>query len=93
MIQDYAARHGIVVSLGFSENDDNSLYITKAIIDSDGKLLMTRRKIKATHMERTIFGDASGGSLLNVVPTGIGKRVGALACWVSQIVVVSRIPP
>jgi nitrilase len=83
-IQDCAAKHGIVVSLGFSENVNNSLYIAQAIIDSDGKLLMKRRKIKATHMERTIFGDASGSSLLNVVPTSIGKRVGALACWVSQ---------
>ncbi|TVY71381.1 Arylacetonitrilase [Lachnellula suecica] len=80
-IQSCAASHGIVVSLGFSENDHNSLYIAQAIIDSDGKLLMKRRKIKATHMERTIFGDASGSSLLNVVDTGLGRRVGALACW------------
>jgi len=80
-IQDCAAKHGIVVSLGFSENDNNSLYIAQAIIDSDGKLLMTRRKLKATHMERTIFGDASGNSLMNVVTTGIGRRVGALSCW------------
>lgn len=44
---------------------------------------MTRRKLKATHMERTIFGDASGGSLLNVVPAkGLGgRKVGALNCW------------
>jgi len=80
-IQDCAAEHGIVVSLGFSENYHNSLYIAQAIIDSDGKLLMTRRKLKATHMERTIFGDASGDSLMNVVTTGIGRRVGALSCW------------
>lgn len=32
-------------------------------------------------MERTIFGDASGNSLKNVVTTGAGRRVGALACW------------
>jgi nitrilase len=32
-------------------------------------------------MERTIFGDASGNSLMNVATTGIGRRVGALACW------------
>ncbi|KAF4627417.1 hypothetical protein G7Y89_g10738 [Cudoniella acicularis] len=65
-IQECAAKNGIVVSLGFSENDHNSLYIAQAIIDSDGKILMTRRKLKATHMERTIFGDASGNSLNNV---------------------------
>jgi len=80
-IQSCAAKNGIAVSLGFSENDNNSLYIAQATIDSDGKLLMTRRKLKATHMERTIFGDASGKSLLNVSTTAFGRRVGSLACW------------
>lgn len=79
-IQSCAAKHGIIVSLGFSENDHNSLYIAQAIIDVDGTIVMKRRKLKATHMERTIFGDASGDSLMNVVSTRIGK-VGALACW------------
>ncbi|KAL2398794.1 Arylacetonitrilase [Exophiala dermatitidis] len=80
-IQQCAAENGVVVSLGFSENDHNSVYIAQALIDSDGKLLMKRRKLKPTHMERTIFGDASGDSLTNVAQTKIGKRVGALACW------------
>ena len=80
-MQECAAKCKIVVSLGFSENDNNSLYIAQAIIDVDGKILMKRRKLKATHMERTIFGEASGDSLLNVVSTGIGRRVGTLACW------------
>ncbi|EXJ90738.1 hypothetical protein A1O1_03842 [Capronia coronata CBS 617.96] len=80
-IQKCAAQNGVVVSLGFAENDNNSVYIAQALIDSDGKLLMTRRKLKPTHMERTIFGDASGNSLMNVAPTRVGKRVGSLACW------------
>ncbi|THX29303.1 carbon-nitrogen hydrolase [Aureobasidium pullulans] len=80
-IQDCAARNKIVVSLGFSENDNNSVYIAQALIDSDGAMLMNRRKLKATHMERTIFGDASGDSLLNVSKTSIGRKVGTLACW------------
>ncbi|KAF5876116.1 putative cyanide hydratase protein [Botrytis fragariae] len=79
-IQDCAAKHGIVVSLGFSENDNNSLYIAQAIIDGDGTIVMKRRKLKATHMERTIFGDSSGDSLMNVASTRVGK-VGTLACW------------
>lgn len=42
---------------------------------------MKRRKIKPTHMERTLFGEGSGKSLNNVVElAGIG-RVGALSCW------------
>ena len=76
-----AKKHNIVVSLGFSENDNNSVYIAQATIDSDGKLLMHRRKLKPTHMERTIFGDGSGNDLMNVVDTKLGKRVGSLACW------------
>ncbi|THY32042.1 carbon-nitrogen hydrolase [Aureobasidium pullulans] len=80
-IQDCAARNKIVISLGFSENDNNSVYIAQALIDSDGAMLMNRRKLKATHMERTIFGDASGDSLLNVSKTSIGRKVGTLACW------------
>ncbi|KAI1045823.1 hypothetical protein LB505_014332 [Fusarium chuoi] len=79
-IQQCAADNDITVVLGFSENFHNTLYISQAIIDSDGKLLALRRKIKATHMERTIFGDASGDALTSVVDTQVG-RVGALSCW------------
>jgi len=79
-IRECAAKNKIIVSLGFSENDGNSLYIAQCTIGSDGQIKMKRRKIKPTHMERTIFGDGSGSSLLNVVSTEIGK-VGSLACW------------
>ncbi|KAK2126643.1 carbon-nitrogen hydrolase [Fusarium oxysporum II5] len=79
-IQQCAADNDISVVLGFSENFHNTLYISQAIIDSDGKVLALRRKIKATHMERTIFGDASGDALTSVVDTRVG-RVGALSCW------------
>ncbi|KAJ4033173.1 Carbon-nitrogen hydrolase [Fusarium oxysporum] len=79
-IQQCAADNDMTVVLGFSENFHNTLYISQAIIDSDGKLLALRRKIKATHMERTIFGDASGDALTSVVDTRVG-RVGALSCW------------
>jgi nitrilase len=79
-IRSCAAKNKIIVSLGFSENDGNSLYIAQCTIGSDGQIKMKRRKIKPTHMERTIFGDGSGSSLMNVVSTEIGK-VGSLACW------------
>ena len=77
-----AAQHGLVVVLGFSERLGDSLYISQAVIDGNqqGRILSHRRKIKPTHMERTIFGDASGETLNGVVDTSIG-RVGALACW------------
>ena len=76
-----AAEHNIAVCVGFSENDKNSLYIAQAIISATGEIQMARRKLKPTHMERTVFGDATGNSLQNVIDIeGIG-RVGALACW------------
>ncbi|KAJ5113612.1 Arylacetonitrilase [Penicillium angulare] len=79
-IQDSAAKHKIVVVLGFAENRHHSLYISQAIISSTGEVLTTRTKIKATHMERTIFGDASAECLDTVTDTPVG-RIGALSCW------------
>ncbi|KAH7033732.1 aliphatic nitrilase [Microdochium trichocladiopsis] len=75
-----ASDNNIVVVLGFSENVHNSLYISQATIDATGELVMTRAKIKATHMERTIFGDAPASCLNSVAATSVG-RVGALSCW------------
>ncbi|KAH7121491.1 carbon-nitrogen hydrolase [Dactylonectria macrodidyma] len=77
-----AAEHSINVVLGYSEKDGNSLYISQCTISGeDGTILMKRRKLKPTHMERTVFGDASGDSLLNVVDIPNVGKVGALACW------------
>ncbi|PHM39145.1 aliphatic nitrilase [Xenorhabdus mauleonii] len=68
-----------MVVLGFSEKNNSSLYISQSIIDPTGKTLLTRRKLKPTHVERTIFGEGDGSSL-NVIETSLGK-VGALNCW------------
>jgi nitrilase len=76
-----AKQHNIAVNLGFSEHYRRSLYIASAMIGADGEIKHTRRKTKPTHMERTVFGDGSGSSLLNVVDIpGVGK-VGGLNCW------------
>lgn len=80
-IQSVAKENDIAVSLGFTERDNQSLYIAQALIGADGEIKITRRKIKPTHMERTIFGEGSGSSLQNVVDVpGVGK-VGGLTCW------------
>ncbi|KAJ0122638.1 liphatic nitrilase [Diaporthe amygdali] len=78
-----ARENGIAVSLGFSENDDDSLYISQALIGADGEVKVHRRKMKPTHMERTIFGDASGGdgTCLASVAQLPFARVGQLSCW------------
>ncbi|PHM54356.1 carbon-nitrogen hydrolase family protein [Xenorhabdus sp. KK7.4] len=78
-IEKAAADNNIMVILGFSEKDHGSLYISQAIIDQTGQTLLTRRKLKPTHVERTIFGEGDGSSL-DVVETALGK-VGALSCW------------
>jgi nitrilase len=76
-----ASSNNIDVVLGFSENDGHSLYLSQALISGEnGEILMKRRKIKPTHCERTIFGEGSGESLVNVVERPIGN-VGALNCW------------
>ncbi|KAF2262878.1 carbon-nitrogen hydrolase [Lojkania enalia] len=80
-IRTAAKKHKIAVVLGLSENSGNSLYIGQCIISSVGQILMKRRKLKPTHMERTIYGDAGGSSLDNVVELeGVGK-VGTLSCF------------
>lgn len=82
-----ARENGIAVSLGFSENDDDSLYIAQVLIGADGEIKVHRRKMKPTHMERTIFGDATGGgedgsgSCLVSVAQLPFARVGQLSCW------------
>ena len=80
-IRDCARKNNISVVLGFSENDNNSLYIAQAIIGADGEVKTHRRKMKPTHMERTIFGDASGDVFDVVADLPEIGRVGALSCW------------
>ncbi|KAH7256037.1 carbon-nitrogen hydrolase [Fusarium tricinctum] len=76
-----AAEHEIAVVLGYSERDGNSLFLGQSYIGSDGLIKMSRRKIKPTHMERTVFGDGGGDSLLNVVDDDRVAKVGMLCCW------------
>lgn len=78
-IADAARENTIQVVLGFSERDHGSLYISQWIIGSDGETIGTRRKLKATHVERTLFGESDGSSLTTwETPLGI---LGALCCW------------
>ncbi|WP_158807835.1 carbon-nitrogen hydrolase family protein [Beijerinckia sp. L45] len=75
-----AARDGrICVSLGIAERSGGSLYIGNWIIDAEGRTLVRRRKLKPTHMERTVFGEGDGSDLV-VRDTPLG-RIGVLACW------------
>ncbi len=75
-----AAREiGIWMSTGFSERAGGSLYIAQALFDDQGRVVKARRKLKPTHVERTVFGEGDGSDLA-VMETAIGN-VGMLACW------------
>ena len=73
-----AAKGRINVVMGFSEVDGGSLYLSQVLIGDDGQILFKRRKLKPTHVERTLFGEGDGSDF-QVVPTSVG-RVGALCC-------------
>lgn len=74
-----ASKNNIYVVMGYSERSGGSLYMGQAIINDKGQTVATRRKLKPTHVERTVFGEGDGSDLC-VLETGIG-RVGALCCW------------
>ncbi len=70
---------GIWMSTGYSERAGGSLYIAQVLFDDQGNVVKTRRKLKPTHVERTVFGEGDGSDLA-VMETPIGN-VGMLACW------------
>src|SRR6478735_1261723 len=49
------------------------------VVMGDGETIAQRRKLKPTHVERTVFGEGDGSDLA-VHDTPLG-RVGALCCW------------
>lgn len=78
-LENAARQLRIWLSVGFSERAGGSLYIAQALIDDEGCTRLTRRKLRPTHVERTVFGDGDGSDLA-VVKTSIGN-VGMLNCW------------
>lgn len=71
---------GIFAVVGYSERSGGSIYIAQSFIDPSGDIVLHRRKIKPTHVERSLWGDGQADSLTTVVPTQFG-RVGGLNCW------------
>jgi len=78
-VQDAAARANTYVMLGFAERDRGSIYCSQALISDTGEMLMTRRKLKPTHMERTVWGEGPVTDI-KIVDTPLGK-IGGLCCW------------
>jgi nitrilase len=74
-----AKRNNIEVVLGATERDGGSLYCTQFFISNTGTLRGRHRKLKPTHVERTIWGEGDGSDLF-VLDTPVG-RIGGLNCW------------
>ncbi|MGY3234137.1 MULTISPECIES: nitrilase [unclassified Bradyrhizobium] len=73
-----AAEAKINVVMGFSEIDGGTLYLSQVLISDAGKIIFKRRKLKPTHVERTLFGEGDGSDF-RVVESSVG-RLGALCC-------------
>ena len=78
-LRQIAQSNGVFLSVGASERDHGSLYISQFLFDDRGELLQGRRKLKPTHAERTVFGEGNG-SHLEVFDTELGN-IGQLSCW------------
>ncbi len=74
-----AKRNGMHIVFGFSERVGGTLYLAQSIIGPDGITIANRRKLRPTHVERSIYGDGDGTNIA-VHDTAVG-RLGALCCW------------
>jgi aliphatic nitrilase len=78
-LADAARDNCIFISAGASERDHGSLYMAQFLFSDQGELIQARRKLKPTHVERSVFGDSDGSSF-GVFDTDLG-RIGQLCCW------------
>ncbi|CCA90684.1 nitrilase (plasmid) [Novosphingobium sp. PP1Y] len=74
-----AIDNDIFVSMGYVERAGGSLYIAQLFLDPDTRTATPRRKLKATHVERSVFGEGDGSDFV-VHETRLG-RIGQLCCW------------
>ena len=74
-----AIDNDIFVSMGYVERAGSSLYIAQLFLDPETRTATPRRKLKATHVERSVFGEGDGSDFA-VHDTRLG-RIGQLCCW------------
>lgn len=79
-LRDAVKRAGIVAVLGLSERSGGSLYIAQWIIGPKGETIGRRRKLRPTHVERTVYGEGDGSDIAVYDVPELG-RMGALCCW------------
>lgn len=78
-ISEAVKRNNLQVVLGVAEKDGGTLYMSQWHFAADGTVISRRRKLKPTHVERSIFGEGDGSDII-VNDTALGK-IGALCCW------------
>ena len=78
-LSDAARRNNVELVMGVTERAGGSLYCTLLFIGADGTLRGRHRKLKPTHVERSVWGEGDGSDLF-VLDTPIG-RIGGLNCW------------
>ncbi|KAL3434971.1 carbon-nitrogen hydrolase [Aspergillus tetrazonus] len=74
-----AKRNAVYVALGFSEREDDYIYMAQTLIDPEGEVLIHRHKLRPSGQERDNWSDGTMDDL-KVVETPFG-RVGLLECW------------
>lgn len=74
-----AKDNNIQVNMGVSWNVNGTLYMGQWHYGADGEMIARRRKLKPTHVERTVYAEGDGSDMA-VHDTPLG-RVGALCCW------------
>ncbi|KAF5677481.1 aliphatic nitrilase [Fusarium circinatum] len=73
---------GVFIVLGYSERYQGTLYISQSFIDETGTIVLHRRKIKPTHVERAYWGDGQADSVKAVAPSSFGNIVSSWPlCW------------
>jgi nitrilase len=79
-LREAVKRAKLTAVIGISERDGGSLYIAQWLIGPDGETISKRRKLRPTHVERTVFGEGDGSDLTVHSRADVG-RLGALCCW------------
>lgn len=79
MIREACRTFSITATLGVSEKEHGTLYMSQWIIGPDGAFISRRRKLKPSIVERLLFGEGDGSDI-KVHDTPLG-RLGALQCW------------
>lgn len=71
---------GIHVAFGFSEIAGNRAYMSQALIDDHGKVVLLRRKVRPSGSERNFWSDDAMAPNLKVAGTRLG-RISILECY------------